>query len=414
LSPEPAIGNPVKTEVLGVGPDLQDRTMARWAIVSLVIARIVYAINWLNIGAIFRIMENSISVGVLGLGAVTSAFYLGLGLTQIPAGILAANFGPKRVVVGGIILSSLATICITICTEILQVAALRFLVGAGMAMVFAPAVVLVSNLLGRNKGGMGVGIFNSSFNVGGLLGLYAWVVLATAEGWQGSLLLSGGLGIVSAVLVMQLVPRDTTSARTEQDLRRLMAVLRNGQLILLGLGTLGIQAGNLLISSFMIYYLNSTEGASLENSGLVASLVVVVPIATAILGGRIYDRTKRPKTIMVLSGLGVALSLVVAAFPGMLAATLAAFLGGAASGIGFTVAFAWAKDLNTFGPAYDGLSIAWVNGLSLTGAFFPPLIFSQVANSGGYPLAWLTGALICGAFTIPLVLQRGRAEARAE
>jgi ABC-type uncharacterized transport system permease subunit len=81
-------------------------------------------------------------VGIIGLGTLTSSFYLGLGLTQVPAGIIAAKLGPKKVVVAGIMLSSLTTLGISVSTRLIEVAMLRFVVGAGMACVFAPAVVL--------------------------------------------------------------------------------------------------------------------------------------------------------------------------------------------------------------------------------------------------------------------------------
>jgi len=54
----------------------------RRAVIALVAARIVYAINWLNIGAIFYLMSGDLQTGVSGLGALTSSFYLGVGIMQ--------------------------------------------------------------------------------------------------------------------------------------------------------------------------------------------------------------------------------------------------------------------------------------------------------------------------------------------
>jgi MFS family permease len=64
----------------------------------------VYAINWLNVGAIFVLMETDLGAGVGGLGTLTSAFYLGIGLMQLPGGLMAARWGPKNAVVPGIFL----------------------------------------------------------------------------------------------------------------------------------------------------------------------------------------------------------------------------------------------------------------------------------------------------------------------
>src|SRR2546422_9474096 len=66
------------------------------AIIALVAARIVYAVNWLNIGAIFYLMSADLNSGVSGLGTLTSSFYLGVGIMQVPGGILAAKWGPQE------------------------------------------------------------------------------------------------------------------------------------------------------------------------------------------------------------------------------------------------------------------------------------------------------------------------------
>ncbi|HME18598.1 MAG TPA: MFS transporter, partial [Nitrososphaerales archaeon] len=370
-------------------------TRGKVAIVALVAARIIYATNWLNIGAIFRLMEQTLNGGVLGLGVVTSSFYLGLGLAQIPAGVLAAKIGPKRVVVSGIMLFSVATLGIAASSQLAQVAELRFLVGVGMALVFAPAVVLVAKFFGGTRAGVGVGVFNSAYDVGGILGLYAWIVIASEAGWQSSLLLSGGLGAATGLLVLIMVPGDEANLGFRIRTPALLGILKDRQLILLGLGTLGLSIGNILISSFMVYYLNASLGVPLATAGLVTAAIVVVPIATAIWGGSLYDGTRRPRLLMVLSCAGMVVALLLASVPSLALAAVGTALGGVVSGVGFTIAFAWARDLNTAEPQYDGLAIAWVNGISLTGSFVPALVFSLVAGSSGYSTAWLAGCALC-------------------
>lgn len=390
------------------------RTKAKKAIASLVASRIIYATNWLNIGAIFVLMEATLGVGIVGLGTLTSSFYLGLGLTQVPAGIMAAKMGPKKVVVAGIMLSSLTTLGISASTQLIEVAVLRFVVGAGMACVFAPAVVLVAKYLGGSRSGIGVGVYNSAYDVGGLLGLYVWVIIATAAGWQSSLLLSGGLGVITGVLVAYYVPDDSTSLEFRIRLSTLWSIMKDRQLILLGLGTLGLNIGNILISGFMVYYLNKSLGIPLPTAGLVAAMIVVVPIVTALWGGRLYDRIRKPRLLTLLSGAGMALALLLISIPSLAVAVVSSVLGGAVTGIGFTASFAWARDLNTAEAEYDGLAIAWVNGISLTGAFVPPLVFSRIVGDWGYSTAWLAGAAMCLALTASLLFQREGIPAIAE
>jgi MFS family permease len=382
---------------------LLDSVHDRRAIGSLIFARIVYAVNWLNFGAIFFLMSSDVGAGVSGLGTVTAAFYLGIGTIQIPGGLLAAKYGPKRIVVAGIFLTSLATVATAVVSTIPELAVLRFLEGAGMAFVFAPGVVLVTRLI-RGKAGMGVGLFNSTYDIGGLIAIFGWVVVATVTGWRASLALSGGLGLLTGVLVLVFIPRDDSADEFKVDRGSLFSLLGDRQLVLLGLGTLGFSIGNTVISSFMVFYLKSELGVAGTLAGLIASLVTVIPIFTALWGGRIYDRAFRHKRILMVALLGSAASLVLGAPASVYAAVGCAALGGIVTGIGFTFAFAGARDLNRVGAQYDSLAIAWVNCIQLTGSFLPPILFSYLADSYGYTQAWLWNAALTLVFMVPLLM----------
>jgi len=375
------------------------------AVVSLVAARIVYAINWLNIGAIFYLMNADLNSGVSGLGTLTSSFYLGVGTMQVPGGILAAKWGPKRTVALGILLYSFAVLGTSAATVILQVAILRFIVGTGMALVFAPAVVLATRFLG-GKSGTGVGLINSAFGVGGLFGLFGWILLASVTGWRPTLALSGGLGVLTGMLVIALVPKDGENAQFKFSTGKLAKILSNRNLVLLGLGCLGSNLGSVLISSFMAFYLQASLGETAAIAGLVAAMVVVLPIYTSLWGGRLYDRLRKPRRLLIISGLGMTGALLVIAIPVPYAAALGALLGGIVIGPASTIAFAAAKDLTRVQREYEGLAVAFVNSISLTGSFWPPLIFSYLAKSYDYSAAWLAGGAMCFLLLIPLFLLR--------
>ena len=380
---------------------LQARPAEKWAVASLIAARIVYAINWLNIGALFYLMSSDLNSGVSGLGTVTSSFYLGVGLMQVPGGILAAKWGPKRTVTLGILVSSLAVLATSVATALLQVAILRFVVGAGMALIFAPMVVLATRFLG-GKSGTGVGLVNSAFDVGGLLGLFGWILIASVTGWRPSLVLSGSLGLITGLLVIILVPKDEKDIRFRLSSSELAKVLKDRNLILLGLGSLGSNLGSVLISSFMAYYLQAGLGETAAIAGLVAALIVVLPIYTSLWGGRLYDRLKNPRRLLIASGLGMAGALLVCAVPISSAAVAGAVFGGIAIGPASTINFAAAKDLSRVQKEYEGLTIGWVNSISLTGSFWPPLVFSYLARSFSYSAAWLGGGLIVLLLLVPL------------
>ena len=350
-------------------------------------------------------MSGDLQTGVSGLGTLTSSFYLGVGIIQVPGGVLAAKWGPKRTVSLGIFVSSLAVLGTSISSVVVEVAILRFAVGAGMALVFAPSVVLMTRLLG-GKSGTGVGLINSAFDIGGLFGLFGWILLASVTGWRSTLVLSGALGLLTGLLVIAIVPRDGENVQFRFSTEKLGRILSDRNLIVLGLGSLGSNLGSVLISSFMAYYLQASLGETYAIAGIVAAMIVVLPIYTSLWGGRLYDRTRKPRRLLILSGLGMTSALLVAAAPTLSAAAAGAVLGGIAVGPASTINFAAAKDLSRVEKEYEGLTIGWVNSISLTGSFWPPLVFSYFARSFNYSAAWIAGAAMCILLLVPLFFLR--------
>jgi len=366
----------------------------------------VYATNWLNVAAIFILMGPDLKAGVGGLGTVTASFYAGIGTMQVPGGILAAKWGPKKIVETGIMMSSVAALATSAATNIPEVAALRFIVGAGMAFVFAPGVILISKFLSRGTSGQGVGVLNSAFDVGGLFGLFGWIVIATITGWRPTLVLSGGLGIATGLLVVSWVPGNSSEGTAALRYGELLRILKDKQLVLIGFGTFGINVGNVLIASFTSYYLVRALLVPPAVGGAVAAMVVAVPIFAAIWGGRLYDRIGKPRRLMLYSLLGTSAALGLFSIHSVLAALAGSLLEGVASGVGFTVAYAAGRDLSPGPKEYDSLAVAWVNSITLSSTFGPPLLYSFLATVAGYPAAWAGSALVSLGMVVPVWMMR--------
>jgi len=336
-------------------------------------------------------MQSDLKGGVSGLGTLTSSFFLGIGLFQVPGGILAAKWGPKKVVVIGIMLSSVSAGAVALTSEIFEASVLRFLAGVGMAFVFSPSIVIVASYLGQHRSGANVGLFNSAFSVGGIAGLFGWTVIASVTGWRASIELSGAIGIISGILVILLVPDEhVLSFKVERT--KLVSIIKDKRLILLGLGTLSLTIGNNLIAAFMTYYLHNSLGVGLLLASSVTALMILMPLFSALIGGREYDRMKKPRLLMLTADLGMAGALVICSIRSLYAAVIGTVFAGIVFGVGLTTAFAAAKDLNKEPKQYDTLAISWVNCLSLFGNFGPPLVFSYLAVTLGYSAAWLGGS----------------------
>ena len=385
---------------------LNKNTINHAAITSLILGRVVYAINWLNVAAIFSLIASEMKQDVSGLGLVTAAFYIGIGAFQVPGGILAAKIGPRLTVIYGTTIASFSALLTGLAGNLAEIAVLRFLVGAGMALVFAPAVVLVTRFLREGSEGLGVGIYNSAFSLGGAIGLSGWAVLAGSVGWRSSFIISGLLGLATSILLFFLAPKDNLRSDFKIDFRRLKLILSDKWLITLSIALLGLGVGNTVVGNFMAYYVENVSHVSVGEAGVIASLTQASALVTAPFSGRVFDRFGNAKLLLFATGAVMAFGVGIAFAGTLYSAITSGVLVGLASGAGFTFGFAAAREANRFGPEYETLAVSWVNGIALFGDFVPPLLFSYVAISFGYGSAWLVLALLAFVLILPVFFSK--------
>jgi MFS family permease len=383
----------------------------RIAVASIIGVNVAYSLNWFNIGSLYYLIGPDLNGGVSGLGILTSAFFLGIGLLQIPVGILSAKVGPRKVLGMGTVIAAFAVIGQSISTTLFEATVFRLIVGAGLAFVFAPSIVMITRI-NKGRAGAGVGIVQSSFGVGGLLGLFAWTLLAQFMGWRLSLGLSGVLLILGGSSVAVFGPGNETRVRV--SFNRLGRILGEKSLILIGLGLLSLNLGSILVFSFMPYYLKNNLGESAALAGLIASATVVVPILSALWGGRLYDKNRNPRMLMIFSGLSISMSLAIFAAGNLAIIILGVLLIGLVFGVGTTAGITAARDLNPIEKEYDGLAVSWISMISLTGAFWPPLVFSYLAGTFGYSIAWLGGSALSFLMLTPVLFLTKRVPGNVE
>jgi MFS family permease len=364
----------------------------RSAIVSLILARVIYAVNWYNIGSVFSLIALDFSENVAGLGILTGGFYLGLGLGQVPGGILAARIGPRKTVIYGTIIASSGCLLSGLASGFYQIISLRLVAGLGMAFVFAPGVTLISKYFGRRAEGLGVGVYNAVFYLGGAVGLFGWAIFAHTFGWRLSLVSSGTLGIVTGLIMLCVLPMDDLRQGFSIKRSALMSVLTNRSLILLGLELFGITGGASLVTAIMVYYMENTMQVNPALAGLIAGLALLFALAASPLAGRNYDRHRDASRLIFLSGVMMAIGLMLAAITTIYSATLSTLIVGFSSGVGITVGFSAAREVKA-GGEYEALAVGWVNSLQLYSGFVWPIIFSLIAVRSSYVTAWLVAGL---------------------
>jgi MFS family permease len=370
------------------------------------LGRVVYAVNWYSLAAVFSFTASELNQNVSGLGLVTATFFVGIGVFQVPGGILAAKIGPRRTAICGTTIASLAALLTGFAGNLAEIAVLRFLVGLGMAFVFAPGVILMTRLLREGSEGLGVGLYNSAFSLGGALGLSGLAVLAAEIGWRNSLATVGLLGLFTSVLLWFLVPKDSQRSDFKVEPRHLRLILLDKWLIVLSVGMLGLQAGSTVYSNFMAYYLESVAHMKVGEAGTIASLASLFALASAPFSGRLFDKYGNTKQLLLSSSVLMAFGVGVAFLGTVYSAILSGIMVGLASGAGFTFGFSAARAANRLDKEYETLAVSWVNSISLSGNFVPPLLYSYVVVQYGYSPAWLFMATLAFVLIIPVIFSK--------
>ena len=424
---------------------------------SLIIARIIYGVNWFNVAAIFPLIALDFKSDVSLLGSMTSAFFIGIGLFQVPAGIFAAKYNPRTSAIFGIAMSSGAVLLYALASEASELIWLRFMVGFGMAFFFSSAITLIARYGKRGFPGFSIGIMNSAHSMGGIIGIFGWIVIAQFLGWRTSLILSGSLGLIAGLLMIIAIPKGERELRSDDEnsgenriynnkkinnatreeqlkMRHVLRVLSNRPLLYLGLVLTGIQAAWAIELTFIVVYLGGL-GFSVQITGIIASLPLISGIVSAPLIGRIYDKISNARKVLLICGIGMSMALAGISIDSLYIVIICATFTGFFSGGAFTVVYTKARTVPILDTAeckneaaaanvkgkdkmngdynhidassdasrhnfLDPIKVAWVNGLSLIGVLWMPIAFSYIVVETGYKAAWIFSAVVTGLLII--------------
>jgi MFS family permease len=299
----------------------------------------------------------------------------------------------------------------------------------GMACFFGPSVILISQYLGRQYEGLGIGLINSAHAIGGIIGIFGWVILAQLSGWRSSLVIGGALGLVTGLVLIISVLVSKPKIKSQDDsltlqnevadpniatefpengagisLSGLRRTIFNRSLVILGLTLLSFQAGSSIILTFVVYYLGGSLKIDFTVAGFIGSLNLIIALLFSPIFGRVYDRTKKAKRILIISGLAAAFSIWGMSVPSIFVIIPSMIVSAIFLAAGFVIVYAEAKrtsGIQHLNPQYQTLAVSYVNGISLFGAFWIPVLFSLAVDHFGFSFAWLLGGLIVLIFVLP-------------
>jgi len=239
------------------------------------------------------------SLSASSLGALTSLYYYSYTAMQIPTGLLADLWGPRRLLAFGLISTAISSAFFAISEELFWAGVARFLIGGSVAVAFVTTLKLSSHWLPPKRYAFATGMLLVAGMTGAVFAGYPLHQATILFGWRNVTLASALLALLMAVLVFMFVrddpsekglksylDKESSGQKEEKILKSLGRVFRFSNTWFLTIAPGGIVGAVLTFSGLWgVPFLN--EVYHLENA-TAATLCSLVMLAWA-LSGPIYS-----------------------------------------------------------------------------------------------------------------------------
>lgn len=172
-------------ERASVQTNLTKRTNFRWVILGIVF--LVYAVNFAdrtNISIVLPVLRSEFQLSNMEAGSLASIFFLGYGVSMLPAGLWMSRFGPRGLGAIAIVGFSLFTFLIGSATSAATILWSRFGLGVAEGPIPVGGAALARNWFPKHEQATAAGIWQAAGMVGMLIvpPLAVWILMN--YGWH--------------------------------------------------------------------------------------------------------------------------------------------------------------------------------------------------------------------------------------
>ncbi len=249
------------------------------------------------------------------MGLVTSAFFFVYMFTAPATGYFGDRYSRKRIMVGGALLWSAATL-LTAFTHSFQTLLLRHvMVGLGEATFVVIAPAYLADLYPESRRGRIMALFSLGLPCGSALGYIIGGYLGYHFGWRTPFYVAGLPGaLIGIALIFTREPQRGQCDRIAATRERatIGGLWRNGAFWMASLGLAMITFALGGFSAWMPTFFNRSRGLALDKANLVfGGILVVAGFFATLLGGFVGDRLLRRTagSYYLVSAAGMVLAL---------------------------------------------------------------------------------------------------------
>lgn len=288
---------------------------------------VCYLVAWLDrmtISMTLPFLEKDLGISTSQQGMINSAFFLGYALCQIPGGLLADRFGPRRVILVALAWWSLFTALTGVVHDLNSMLVVRFLFGIGEGIFPAAVWKVIGQWFSKKNRATANALILSAIALGPAITPLVMRPLLESVGWRGSFYILGAAGVFCVVLAWLNITNSIHESKTvsreeleeyERDVKSQAANAEGtlqpvGFLDLLRQPAIWVLFFIALIYNLTMYgwltwlptYLMKQKGLDLKSMAWAASLPFWFGTIGCVLGGYVSDRWFRGRRKVLVFG----------------------------------------------------------------------------------------------------------------
>jgi sugar phosphate permease len=368
----------------------------RWVVWTVLAALYVFVtFHRMAVGVVKTDLQDAFNIGAAQFANIGSMYFYAYFIMQIPSGILADKFGPKKTSASFSILAAIGSVIFGLAPNIMIAYLGRFMVGIGVSVVFICLIKIQSRWFYSRNFALMVGFSGIAANIGAILAQTPLVIAASTFGWRNTFIYLGLTMVFFAILVAIFVKNDPTDMglpgmdelegrpAAVSDIKvseALKSVMTNIRTWIISLTFIGLYTGYIVllgtygVSYIMVFY----ELTTIEAANLIIAAVVGAMVSGLVIG-YISDKIRKRKIVVVSLSIVTLICWIIFIYVKLSVALLAVFLfimGFVMSC--FTICWTVSNEVND--RRYSGIATGVVNCIGFAGAAVVPVIMGKILD----------------------------------
>jgi len=256
------------------------------------------------LGVISDELMAAFAIAAVGLGGLSSLYFYLYAFLQIPGGILADTWGPRRTLTASAVIMAAGSIVFGAAQDLSTAYLGRFLIGVGVAAVFVNILTLLADWFPPRYFATMTGLTTTIGFFGGFVASGPFAHVVDAVGWRwgfhGAGILTAVIALVCFGLIRDRVAPSPAGTRTS-DLGPLWAVLKAPQTWPVFFAKVGITGT--FLAFFALWgppYLMQVYGIARAEAGMFISLGLLGFVTGGTVIGFLSDRLFRQRKLPLL------------------------------------------------------------------------------------------------------------------